>query len=169
MENVALAGLIVGLAGCAGSGNRLVVDPVGPLVGAHGTFLRSNTGYLEVYTATRQVNDAGTLTLQPTPYSIYRPDGHRFKGVLNAVGSSDNKPMVVPLPAGNYVVYANAEGYGQVQVPVVIVGSRLTEVHLQYGGWKDVGNLPDAEKVRLPDGRVVGRKPEPAAPSKPVL
>jgi hypothetical protein len=140
------------------------------MAGSRGGFLRSNTGYLKVYTATRAIEENAIVTERHLPYSVYRPDGTRVLGVANHVGPTDQDAMTVPLPAGDYVIYAPAAGYGQVKVPVQIVGSRLTEVHLQWEGMEFIGDIPPDELVRLPDGRVIGRKPEPPPqppPAKP--
>jgi len=89
-------------------------------------------------------------------------------GVQNHVGLEDQKPMTVPLPQGRYVVYARAEGYGRVTVPILIAASRTTVVFLEGKGLPEAPELPEAEVVRLPDGRPVGRRAmQPAPPKKP--
>lgn len=155
------------LTGCASRPRTaLTLDPVGPLTGAAvGAFSRP-TGYLEVHTETEPYNDGGFVYYRQTPYSVYDSEGRRAKSVVNRVGMTDQRPMTVPLPAGRYRVYARAEGYGLVEVPVVIVGTRLTEVHLQRSGLKDASGIPESERVVLPDGRIVGRRGEAAMPSK---
>jgi hypothetical protein len=152
------------LAGCVSKPrNTLTLDPVGPLTGAAvGAFTRP-TGYLEVYTATEPYDDGGFVYYRQTPYSVYDDKGRRVKSVVNRVGMTDQRPMTVPLPAGEYRVYAQAEGFGIVEVPVVIVGTRLTEVHLERGGIKDPSQIPENARVQLPDGRTVGRRGERAS------
>jgi len=136
------------------------LDTVGPLTGAAtGAFSRP-TGYLEVHTETEPYDDGGFVYYRPTPYTVYDANGQRVKSVANRVGMTDQRPMTVPLPAGRYRVYARAEGYGVVEVPVVIVGTRLTAVYLVRGGMKDPGEIPESARVRLPDGRTVGRRVE---------
>jgi hypothetical protein len=93
-----------------------------------------------------------------TPYLIYTAEGKRVKSVLNRAGSMDQTPMTVPLAPGRYVVYAQADGFGRVAVPVVIVSSRLTLVWLQPPGLPEAKALPEAEVVRLPNGVAAGRR-----------
>lgn len=152
------------LAGCA-RGPALVLDPVGPTAGGRMSFSGRSVGYLEVYTATQTHYDGGIIYHSYTPYSVYSTNGARVKGVTNRVGPDDQRPMTVPLEAGSYRVHAQAEGYGMIEIPIRIVSSRLTEVHLERPGMPQLGDIPEAEWVRLPDGRPVGRSvaPEPTA------
>lgn len=155
------------MTGCQSGKDRLTLEPVGPMAGSRGGFLRGSVGYLKVLTATQAIQANEIVTLRHLPYSVYRPDGKRVCGVVNHIGPTDQHAMTIPLPAGEYVVYAPATGYGQVKVPVRIAGSRLTEVHLDGSGLEETGDVPEADLVRLPDGRVVGRKPESPEPPAP--
>lgn len=155
------------LAACGTPQHSLVLTTVGPVSGGRaGVF--GGEGFLRVHTATETYNGGGITFYPHTPYVVYNAEGQRVRGVQNHVGLQDQKPMTVALPQGRYVVYAQAEGYGRVTVPVVIAGSRTTVVFLEGKGLPEASELPDAEVVRLPDGRPVGRRAaEPAPPKKP--
>ena len=113
------------LAACATSHQALVLTPVGPISGGReGVF--GGEGFLRVHSATETHNSGGITFYPHTPYVVYHSDGRRVKGVQNHVGLQDQKPMTVPLPQGRYVVYAQAEGYGRVTVPIAIAASRTT-------------------------------------------
>jgi hypothetical protein len=155
------------LAACATSQHSLVLSPVGPLSGGR-TSVFGGEGFLRVYTATTACDSGGITCYPHTPYVIYNAEGRRVQGVQNHVGLQDQKPMTVALPQGRYVVYAQAEGQGRVTVPIAIVASRITVVFLEGKGLPEATELPEAEVVRLPDGRPVGRRAmEPALPEKP--
>ena len=163
-RHVAAAGCAL-LVACSTSHESLVLAPVGPSSGGReGLF--GGEGYLRVHTAT-ETRDSGGITFYPhTSYVVYNSEGRRVIGVQNHVGLQDQKPMTVPLPQGRYVVYAQAEGYGRVTVPIAIAASRTTVVFLEGKGLPEASELPEAEVVRLPDGRPVGRRAMPPAPPK---
>jgi hypothetical protein len=71
---------------------------------------------------------------------------------------SDENPEIVNLPPGKYRVIGRGAGLGVVEVPVLIVPSEITEVYLDAAGMKRPGKRDDTAWVRLPDGRVVGRR-----------
>lgn len=149
-----LAGAVA--AGCSSPGppeTPIVLESIGP----RGAGPRpAPTGYLRVYTATRDV-ESGRLPYQVhTPYWVFDEHGQRIRSVVNHVGDTDQAPMLVTLPPGKYRVVAEAAGYGQVTVPVVLVGGMLTEVHLQRGGMPEWQATPANELVRLPDGSPAG-------------
>jgi len=157
------------LAGCAGSGKPpLVLDGVGPIEGGHVGVRGSVRGFLQVFSATTPVNDGGIVYNVCTPYSIYTMDGRHFKGVVNHVGYDDQKPMTVEVPPGEYRVYAMARGFGQVEIPIVVESMQLTMVYLGEFGKPPTAivEIPSAEAVRLPDGRVVGRRAKSAGVQK---
>lgn len=155
-------GALLLLAGCAGvPQGTLKLAEVGPLAAAGNRTFASGKGYLTVYSATDVWNDGGYAYYRHTPYSLYTLEGRHVQGVANHVGPSDQRPMTVPLAPGKYSVFARSEGFGLVEVSVAIVAGRLTEVHLERSGTKSLTDLPEAECVRLPDGRVVGRRAPP--------
>jgi hypothetical protein len=156
---------VLWLVGCGSvPKGTLVLEPVGPVAGGKPSILAGRAGYLTVYTATEPYNDGGFVYHRHTPYSVYSAEGNRVKGVVNRTGMTDQRPMTVSLPAGRYRVYAPSEGYGLVEVPVTIVASRETAVHLERGGMNLLGDVPESDCVRLPDGRVVGRRAESPGP-----
>ena len=66
-------------------------------------------------------------------------------------------PAPVELPAGKYRVVANANGYGQVTIPVIIEAQQTTVLHLEGGGsWLNEAEFNQTNAVRLPDGQIVG-------------
>jgi hypothetical protein len=168
-HSVALVAFIVVnfVCGCAGDRHRLVLDPIGPESGGRVGVGSMSQGYLQVFSATERHDDGGIVYYPHTSYSIYAQDGKRVQGVANSSGHTDQRPATVELPGGAYLVYAQSERFGQVKVPVQIVGSRLTVVHLEGTGMRFTGNIPESELVRLPDGIVAGRRVDlkPAPPS----
>lgn len=87
-------------------------------------------GALEVYSATDEFNDGGTLYYAHSAYVIYTLEGKLFKNVENHISRSDEIPEVVALPAGSYMVEARSERDGYVRVPVVIKAGQRTIVDL---------------------------------------
>jgi hypothetical protein len=87
-------------------------------------------GSLEVYSATDQFNDGGSLYYAHSSYAIYARDGKLFKDVENHISRSDENPETVSLPAGFYMVVARSEEDGFVRVPVMIKSGRRTVLAL---------------------------------------
>ena len=87
-------------------------------------------GALEVYSATDEFNDGGTLYYAHGAYAIYTLDGELFKNVENHISRSDELPETVSLPAGSYTVMARSERDGYVSVPVMIRNGLRTIVDL---------------------------------------
>jgi hypothetical protein len=87
-------------------------------------------GALEVYSATDEFNDGGTLYYAHGAYAIYALDGELFKNVENHVSRSDELPETVSLPVGSYTVMARSERDGYVGVPVMIRNGLRTIVDL---------------------------------------
>ena len=83
---------------------------------------------------------------QHTDYTVYDSAGKRVRHVFNTVGHYEETPNVITLPAGSYVVMARAQGLLRVQVPVVIVGGRMTHVHLD-AKWNIPTDTPKTELV----------------------
>lgn len=157
--------VLVMLAGCAGAPPEtpVVLDPVGHRVAGPS---RGRQGFLRVYTATTD-EASGEIGYQVhTPYWVYNEQGRKVKSVQNHVGVTDQRPMTALLPPGTYRVYARADGFGLVTVPVVISAGMLTEVHLQYRGMEVPAGVPDEDVVRLPGGRVAGYRAKGAPPAK---
>jgi hypothetical protein len=90
-----------------------------------------------------------------TAYRVYNLDGKLVKYVGNTTGHYAEDPATVPLPAGTYLVKAQARDYLRVQVPVVIEPGRTTRVHLD-DNWKPSADAPRNAVVAEPDGNPVG-------------
>lgn len=101
-------------------------------------------------------------------YKILSEDGKLLQKVRNDPGNMAGGPTGVQLAAGSYHVVARANGYGLVTVPVVILGGKVTVVHLESGGsWPDRSQMIQVGAVRLPDGRVIGWRATTEKISKP--
>ena len=87
-------------------------------------------GALEVYSATDEFNDGGTLYYAHGAYAIYTLDGELFKNVENHISRSDELPEIVSLPVGSYTVMARSDRDGYVSVPVMIRTGLRTIVDL---------------------------------------
>src|SRR5947199_479309 len=87
-------------------------------------------GALEVYSATDEFNDGGTLYYSHGAYAIYTLDGKLFKNVENHISRSDELPETVSLPVGSYTVAARSEKDGYIRVPVMIKHRRRTVLAL---------------------------------------
>lgn len=114
-------------------------------------------GYLRVSTATDTVPLGDSTFYYPhTGYYIYQPDGKLVQWVENHIGPMDQSPSLVSLPEGSYLVKAESDSYGWVNVPVVIRWGKTTEVNLESWGERKPDKANDAALVRLPNGYVVG-------------
>jgi hypothetical protein len=158
-----LLGIGVFVSGCATHRPALVLDTIGPISGGHASFVGMAKGFLQVHSATRTVDSGGIIYQPHTPYSVYSVEGKRLWGVINHVGDDDNRPMTIEIPPGVYVVYALSDRFGQVEVPVLVVGSKTTVVYLEGVGMPPDDRLSKSDLVFLPDGRIAGRHAEQAA------
>jgi hypothetical protein len=153
----ALTGILLG--GCAS--DPLTLQAVGPITSSKSP--RGGVGSLQVFTALTERNDAGIQYLYPQNYLIYQMNTP-VKSVVNSALMSE-QPSVVDLPPGEYVVRAPADGFGWVQVPVLIKAGYLTEVHLDRrwrpGDWRSATNL-----ATMPDGSPMGAKPPESQPKR---
>ena len=83
---------LLGLGTWGIAGNSPTDNPIGP------KSLKPANGYLEVYTATDEVLDGdNTIRYIHTDYFINRPDGSRYKFVVNHITPKDEMPEVVEL------------------------------------------------------------------------
>jgi hypothetical protein len=90
-------------------------------------------GTLTVYSATVQRATGSTTYVYPhTSYEVYR-NGHPFRHVINRQSLDLETPTSVVLPKGNYVVVAQSDTQGMVNVPVRIETGRKTVLHLDGG------------------------------------
>jgi hypothetical protein len=147
---------IVSYTGACSSPQKLTVsEPVGP-----GRSEVVRTGAVQVYTATEQHNDGDNTTYYPhTSYLVCDEQGQKIKYVANHVGTMDENPMLVDLPAGSYIIVGQAEGYGRVRIPMVIKPNRTTVLHLERG-WKAPRNAQPSDLIRMPDGQPIGWRAE---------
>ncbi len=146
-------GALLLLVGCSTQRALVLNQTVGPNEVAGGFVSR---GYLEVFSATQEYNDAWIFYYPHTSYDILSADGRFLKTVPNHMGKDDEAPMRVVLPAGKYRVVARAEGYGLVNVPVIIYGGKKTALYLQRNAMAEAAGKADRDLVRLPGGYVVG-------------
>ncbi len=150
------------LGGCASADapkrEPLVVGAVGPRV--YGLVPQDREGTLAVYTEL----DAGPTASGDEPphrnYTILRADGSILRRVDNSRWREPFGVTPVELPEGNYVVEAFVSNFGFVRVPVVVHAYRTTTVDLSGQLRSEFKGVPAQAVVTLPDGRVVGYRPE---------
>jgi len=118
-----LTSLVIG--GCGGE-RFTVLSPVGPE-----PLQRSNSGYLQVYSATEEFNDGGTMYYPHSDYRLYTSSRQFIKTVHNYITKSDEIPERVILSSGQYLVRATSEIDGPVEVRVTIAAGRTTIVNLE--------------------------------------
>lgn len=145
------------LTGC--STTPVVLDPVGPP--PPGATAPLHQGYLKVFTTTEARKDGEDTYYPHSGYHIYTASGVRWKYVPNRIDVTDESPMVVVIPVGNYKVVARADGYGRITVPIVINGGMLTEVNLETWNRRKTSVSNEAAVVQLPNGYAVGWRAEP--------
>jgi hypothetical protein len=139
------------ISGCS-SPAPLVLAPVGPPINAPAA--QASTGALKVFTAYDQSPYVDPLArLRYTSYRIFSSDGTLMKTVVNNAAPAG--PAVVALNPGKYKVLARANGYGVLEVPVVIAANETTVVHLDGGSRWSQDGIP-ATPVRLPHGEIAG-------------
>ena len=145
-------GLALLLAGCASA--PVALAPVGPSPVAAGG--AGSKGQLQVYSAWEGRTEGNNpVWYQHADYTLYDQAGRRLRYVDNTVGNYERAPRIVTLPAGKYLVKAQADDYLRVAVPVVIEPGRITRVHLD-GNWRPPASASAAELVSVPSGYPVG-------------
>jgi len=151
-------GLVSMLVGC--STTPVALAPVGPdPVGFETT---ASTGALQVFSRVversddqNQGGDGTSGWRRHTGYDIYDLQGKRMRHVRNAIGYYAESPKRIALPAGRYLVKAQAKGSFWVNVPVTIERGRTTRVHLD-NNWNPMADAPKGEIVTMPNGQPVG-------------
>jgi len=140
------------MAGCAAPRLVQIPQPVGPAPIALPSL---GAGRLVVYT--EEIPSAGEDNFSPSynPYKVLDSSGRVLKEVSNHSGEE-----VVLLPAGRYVVRAEASGWRVIAVEVQIVVGRTTEIHLD-SKWRPEASDKQA-LVFGPDGSPVGYRFAPA-------
>ncbi len=113
-------------------------------------------GELQVFTETDEYEFDHDVPYFPhRDYQIYTQDGQRLRRVWNSQDHEDEMPAIVNLPAGRYMIKADAEFYGTVSVPVVIRPNQLTKVILQPG-WNPGNAVATSDLVEMPNGYFIG-------------
>jgi hypothetical protein len=157
------AGFISLVVGC--SSTPVALAPVGPNPG--GPQRTASQGELLVFSSLVEQSDnqnqgsTDPTWFNHTDYGIYTVQGKLVERVLNRAGHYTQAPRLVTLPAGHYVVKAEAKGYFRVEVPVTVEGGRTTRVHLD-GNWKPPVDGSQKTVVSLPNGIPVGWRAEPS-------
>jgi hypothetical protein len=144
------------LAGCTSA--PVVLAPVGP----NPTGFRNSTpaGQLEVFSAlTSRIEGDNPTWYQHTDYYICNLQGKRLKSVFNTTGYYAQSPRSITLPAGTYIVKAQAKGHVWVEVPVVIDAGRIPRIHLD-AQWQPPAGTPQTELVNASVGYPIGWRPE---------
>jgi hypothetical protein len=158
---LAAGGAAALLVGCASSHVGVVLDTVGP--GPADTYHASATqGTLQVFSSYEVNPDFNSRDPYRQEFSDYRlldANGQLIQQVHNNSGTILQRPLVVTLPAGRYLVEAQANTYGLVKVPVKIENGRDTQVHLEGAArWPNATGPDSANAVHLPNGQIVGWK-----------
>src|SRR5580698_1390472 len=120
----AVGGIALLLAGCATSHNGgMVLDSVGPDPASNVNPAASSGGLLvySAYEVNADFSSRDTRRPEYTAYRILGADGQLQQVVNNNTDTMLQRPKQVALPAGNYRVVAEANGYGTVTVPITIV------------------------------------------------
>lgn len=154
------AGLVMILDGCVSLPQAPVTTAV---VGPNPVALRSTSvqGELEVFSRlakrTDDQNLESTLPVwyQHSDYYLCDGNGKSLRHVFNAAGHYNSDPKIIRLPAGQYLVKAQAAPNARVEVPVIIKSGEITRVHLD-GSWRPPGFAAKSQVVTLPDGRPIG-------------
>ena len=156
------AGLIPVLIGC--SSTQVALAPVGP--NPAGISSTASQGKLQVFSSLDEQSDDQSqaspdpIWHQHTDYSIFDLQGKRVEHVDNTTGHYARAPRLVDLPAGRYVVKAQAKDYFWMEVPVTIEAGRTTRVHLD-GKWQPPTNTSTKGLVSMPNGTPAGWGAEP--------
>jgi hypothetical protein len=150
----ATLGALLLCAGCA-TQREATLSAVGPQPGAGVAYVDKTTaGTLVVYSAWRRTGTDDPDHRIHSNYDVLMADGKPILQVRNYITPMLEDPASVQLAPGKYAVKARVQGYGYVTVPVVIESRKLTALYM------DDSTRPErresAEKVQLPDGRVIG-------------
>ncbi len=143
------------LVACASQ--QVVTTAVGPRpLGWSGAALPSGNGQLQVFTETDEYEFDHDVPFFPhRDYRIYTADGKYLRRVWNAQSHQDETPAMVNLPAGKYLVKADAEFYGPITLTVAIRPNELTRVVLQPG-WTPPNTVARSDLVQMPKGYYIG-------------
>lgn len=144
--------------GCTSTKGPLVLDPIGPA--PHAPLADGLKGSLVVYSAFEAAPDLNRSPYRNryTDYRVLSADGeHLIQVVTNNRETLLNSPPAVELPAGSYRIFARANGYGPIIVPIVIEPTQVTTVHLEGSvWWPRSSQIFASNPVRLPKGEIAG-------------
>lgn len=144
------------LAGCASTPTAL--GPVGP----NPAEIQSATsdGRLEVFTLpTGHVEGNNPTWFQYSGFDLYDRHGKRLEHEDNSQGYYSQKPAVVNLPAGKYIVEARGHEMLLARVGVVIKSGKTTMIYLD-GSWQPPAGTQATELVIGPRGFPIGWRAE---------
>ena len=140
------------LSGCASA--PVALSSVGP--NPYALPDGSQNGQLEVFSAlVGRIEGDNPTWFQHTDYRILTPQHGLVKRVDNTVGYYAESPRIIALPAGTYLVEAQAKDYFLVEVPVVIQTGKLTVVHLDNNWSPSPGTSRELVKY-APNGWPIG-------------
>jgi hypothetical protein len=115
---------------------------------------------LVVYSAYDAVPFSASESYSETKYhSDYEISGAGgfFAKVRNRDRAFDATPPRTNLAPGRYQVVAKVNGFGRVEIPIVILPGQVTTLHVEGVPAPTGQSAPlDYDLVRIPDGRVVG-------------
>jgi hypothetical protein len=135
----------------------------------------ASQGELQVFSSLEEESDNGSqastdpIWHQHADYTIYDAQGKRVERqaqyavvarVDNTTGHYARAPRLVALPAGRYIVKAEAKDDFWAEVPVTIEPGRTTRVHLD-GKWQPPANTRTNGLVSMPNGVPAGWRTDP--------
>ncbi len=135
------------------------VEVIGPAQPERKLALPAGTGALRVYSETYKVAAARGGSAVEFPHSgfvLLDWVGQFLRQVENHDGTQRESPVPVVLPAGRYAVRTRSAAYGELVVPVEIVGGQSTLVYLTPAGLPAGIAAAGQKLVRLPNGHAIG-------------
>ena len=155
---LAMAAIALLAVGCTTSQNTTTLAEVGPSP----TTARepaADTGTLVVFSAYEvgpPPPGERSFNKRHTDYTLVDANGVELRSISNQEGAHRQDPAQVKLSPGKYRVITRANGFGRVTVPVLIVASQTTAIHLEGGESDGKPDIAANRAVTLPDGTVVG-------------
>jgi opacity protein-like surface antigen len=140
------------LASCATA--PVALAPVGPNPADFQT--SAGTGQLEVFSAlSGRAEGSNPTWYKHTDYYLCDSQGRTMEHVINNPGHYAQRPRLINLAPGQYIVEARAKDTLRINVPVVIKAGEITSVHLD-GSWQPPTDAPRTELVYDANGSPVG-------------
>jgi hypothetical protein len=113
-------------------------------------------GQLEVFSAVTGRGEGNDPTWNKhTDYYLCDAQGRTLEHVRNSPGHYAQRPRLINLPAGKYIVKARGKDMLRADVPVIIQAGETTSVHLD-GNWQPPAGTAPTELVYDPEGRPIG-------------